>query len=121
MTHSAMTSSLLGTFRIVVALAALAIAASPSAAQSAGDFAGRWESTSDDGTNQEVIELEAAGNEVRGLLSVLEHGYFSRRTTVKQELPLSGVLSGRALALQIDNANGGTTAASATLRGEYLV
>lgn len=107
--------------RVAVAIAILASVASSGVAQSPRDFAGRWESNSDDGTQQEVLEFEIAGNDVRGMLSVLETGYFSRRTTVKQQLPMEGTLTGRTLALRIGDGNGNTLAGSAARRGEYLV
>jgi len=90
----------------------------------ARDFAGRWEATSDDGTSQEVVELTAEGSAVTGTLTVLEHGYFSRRTTVKQQLAIRGTVQGGVLQLRIWDAEGSAdNAASGTgrLRGEYLV
>jgi len=96
----------------------------PNVSTSVGDFAGRWEAASDDGTNQEVVELAAAGGEVSGTLTVFEHGYFSNRTKVVREIAVRGSLRQGALALQAWDAEAGPASAvsgSAMRRGDYLV
>jgi len=98
--------------------------AGAASAPSARSFAGRWEAASDDGTAQEVVEIAADGGTVTGTLTVLEHGYYSRRTSVKRRLALRGTLRGGTLQLRIWDAEGSpndAVAGSARLRGEYLV
>jgi hypothetical protein len=105
--------------------AALASAGSGYRAGTARDFTGRWEFASDDGTNQEILELSVSGTAASGTLTALEHGYFSRRTTVKAEVAIRGTLSGGTLQVRLwDAANGSpndAVAGTARLRGEYLV
>ena len=108
------------------ALLALALIALPTDAhaQGARGFAGRWELTSDDGTSQEVVELETAGARVRGTLTALTRGYFSGRTTVDRVLRLGGAVQGGVLRLRLWDAEGSESDAvplSGALRGEYLV
>jgi hypothetical protein len=88
------------------------------------DFAGQWESASDDGTEVEVVELAAAGADVSGSLTVYQRGYFSGRTSVVREIVIPGRLERNNLAIQAwdaaaDPAN--ATAGTAWRRGEYLV
>src|SRR5688572_12863915 len=112
-----MTSILLA----LVALVALPLVAS---AQGARGFAGRWELTSDDGTSQEVVELEAAGDRVRGTITALSRGYFSGRTTVQRVLRLGGAMQGGVLRLRMWDAEGSESdavSATGTLRGEYFL
>ena len=107
--------------------AALTSASSPDAgfrSGSAGDFAGRWQLKSDDGTNEELIELTVRGTEVTGELASLEHGYFSNRTTVKARLLLRGTFANGSLQLRLWNAEGSPNdgrTATGRLRGEYLI
>lgn len=93
-------------------------------AGSASDFAGRWELTSGDGTNQELVELTVSGGEVTGTLTALEHGYFSKRTTMKGRMLMRGTLANGALQLRVWPETGSpneTAPATGRLRGEYLV
>jgi hypothetical protein len=103
---------------VLVALPSLA------SAQGARGFAGRWELTSDDGTSQEIVELEAAGDRVRGTITALTRGYFSGRTTVQWVLRVAGVQQGSVLRLRMWDPEGSeadAASATAALRGEYLV
>jgi len=107
-------------------LLAIALVAVPLAthAQGSRGFGGRWELTSDDGTSQEVVELEAAGERVRGTLTALTRGYFSGRTTVDRVLRLDGAMQGGVLRLRLWDAEGSERDAvslTGALRGEYLV
>ena len=90
----------------------------------ADDFAGRWELTSDDGTSQEVVELAVRGGVVTGEITAFEHGYFSRRTTVKGRMLVRGTLANGALQMRFSAADASpneSVAATGRLRGEYLV
>ena len=93
-------------------------------AGTASDFAGQWQFASPDGTNEEIVELVVRGAEVTGEITALEHGYFSRRTTVKANLIVRGSLSNGALQLRFWNAEGSpddAKAATGRLRGEYFI
>jgi hypothetical protein len=93
-------------------------------AGSASDFAGEWHFATPDGTTEEVLELAARGSEWGGELTALEHGYFSRRTTVKARILLRGSLTNGALQLRFWMADGSpndTKPATANMRGEYLI
>ena len=90
----------------------------------AADFAGRWESVSDDGTSIEAIELTVSGDEVTGTLVSMERGYFSGRDKVTAETEVRGQIRNGALALQAWNTERGATAAVeglAARRGQFLV
>ena len=90
----------------------------------ASDFAGRWQFASPDGTHEEVVELTVRGTEVTGEASSLEHGYFSRRTTVNGRFLMRGSLANGALQLRVWTADGSPNDAAPAvgrLRGEYLV
>lgn len=88
------------------------------------DFAGEWHFASPDGTNEEVIQLAARGSEWTGELTAVEHGYFSRRTTVKARLLFRGTLTNGALQLRFWSADGSpndSRPATANMRGEFLI
>jgi hypothetical protein len=88
------------------------------------DFAGQWETASDDGTTVEVLELAAAGTDVSGSLTVYERGYFSGRTSVVREIVIQGTPGPGGLAIQAWDAAadpGEGTPGTALRRGEYLV
>ncbi|GLC25426.1 hypothetical protein [Roseisolibacter agri] len=94
------------------------------AAGAVRDLAGRWEATSDDGTSQEVVELQVAGGAVSGTVTVLSRGYFSGRTTVENRLLLRGTVQGGAVRLRLWPADGAPAQGvdvTAVRRGEYLV
>jgi len=99
--------------------------AAPATAQARpSDFAGQWESASDDGTAVEVVELSAAGTEVSGSLTVYQRGYFSGRASVVREIVLQGRMERNGLAIQAWDAAadpGDATPGTALRRGEYLV
>lgn len=99
-------------FAVLVAIAA------PASAQ---DFAGRWESASDDGTRMEIVEIEVAGADVRGTVTTLERGYFSGRVTVTGRLALAGVLRDGRMQLKIGDDSGRAVDAVGLRRGEYFV
>jgi hypothetical protein len=110
--------------RMPLLLIALVALPSLASAQGARGFAGRWELTSDDGTSQEVVELEAAGDRVRGTITALTRGYFSGRTTVQRVLRLDGAQQGGGLRLRMwdaEGSEGDAVSITAALRGEYLV
>ena len=93
-------------------------------AGTSSDFAGRWQFASPDGTHEEVVELTVRGTDVTGEASSLEHGYFSRRTTVNGRFLMRGTLANGALQLRVWSADGSPNEAAAAigrLRGEYLV
>ena len=93
-------------------------------AGSANDFAGQWQLRSDDGTSEEIVDLTVRGTDVNGEITALEHGYFSKRTTVKARLLVRGALANGALQLRFWNENGSpddAKAATGRLRGEYFV
>ena len=99
-------------------------AASLQAQTQPSDFAGQWESASDDGTEIEVVELSAAGSEVSGSLTVYERGYFSGQTSVVREIVLQGRMQRNGLAIQAWDAAANpadATPGTALRRGEYLV
>jgi hypothetical protein len=90
----------------------------------ASDFGGQWQFASPDGTTEEIVELAVRGADVTGEITALEHGYFSRRTTVKAKLIVRGSLSNGALQLRFWNADGSpddAKAATGRLRGEYFI
>lgn len=105
--------------RKLLLVALVALAAHPAAR--ALDVAGRWQSVSDDGTQMEVVELQLAGQQVRGLVTIAERGYFSGRTTVRGQLQLAGTVRDGALDLTLGDGSGAATRATGSLRGEYLV
>lgn len=93
-------------------------------AGSATDFAGQWQLRSDDGTSEETVELTVRGIDVDGRITALEHGYFSKRTTVKARLLVRGTLANGALQLRFWNeaaSPNDAKAATGRLRGEYFV
>ena len=93
-------------------------------AGAASDFAGQWQLRSDDGTSEEIVELTVRGPDVNGEITALEHGYFSKRTTVKARLLVRGTLANGALQLRFWNeadSPNDAKAATGRLRGEYLV
>ena len=101
-------------------------APSPERSSPAGtrDFVGRWEATSDDGTEQELVELTASGNTVSGTVTSLERGYYSGRVTVKQQAMVRGTLRGGKLDLKVWDAQGAAengVSGTGYRRGEYLV
>jgi len=88
------------------------------------DFAGHWESVSDDGTKMETAEIDVSGGTATGILKSLERGYFSGRVTVTGEASLTGALRGGALDLRVsisDNGSENTASGRAIRRGEYLI
>jgi hypothetical protein len=92
---------------------------------SAEDFAGRWESVSDDGTNREVVELSASGDAVTGTLVVSEKGYYSGQEKVTSEIALRGRLQQGALVVEAWDTEHGSpvnaVAGSAVRRAQFLV
>ena len=93
-------------------------------AGSASDFAGSWQFRTDDGTNEEVVELEISGTDVIGEITAFEHGYFSKRTTVKAHLAVRGTLTNGALQIRFWNSNASpndATSATGRLRDEFFV
>jgi hypothetical protein len=85
-------------------------------------FLGQWQTVSPDGTAGEALELERSGDGVAGSLRVWERGYFSGRTTVKQQLALEGTVGARGLALGMtDQESGNRFPATAERQGEYLI
>jgi hypothetical protein len=104
--------------RTLVLVALVALFASQVKAQA---FAGRWEAMSDDGTQIEVVELDIAGDDVRGVATTVERGYYSGRVTVKSRMRIAGVLRDGRVALRIGDGQGRTVEALGLLRGEYLV
>ena len=111
------------------AAAAIAGARTPAppsagAGQRAGPdaFLGEWRTGSDDGTYGEALEFRRTGRGVAGSLRVMERGYFSGKTTVKQALEIEGTPGGPGLALTLtDQESGNRFPATARIRGEYLV
>lgn len=92
------------------------------AAEDLEAFLGEWQMASPDGTYAEEVELRRDGGGVSGSLRALERGYFSGRTTVKQEMAIEGGAGGRGLSLNFtDQESGNRVQASAERRGEYLV
>jgi hypothetical protein len=93
-------------------------------AGSASDFAGSWQFRTDDGTNEEVVDLEINGTDVVGEITALEHGYFSKRTTIKANRAVRGTLTNGALQLRFWSSNtspNDATSATGRLRGEFFV
>jgi hypothetical protein len=93
-------------------------------AGSASDFGGQWQLRSDDGTNEEIVELTVRDPDVAGSITALEHGYFSKRTTVKARLLVRGTLTNGALQLRFWNeaeSPNDAKAATGRVRGEYFV
>jgi len=93
-------------------------------AGAASDFAGEWQFSSPDSTSEEVVQLAVRGTDVNGEITALQHGYFSRRTTVKARLIVRGSLANGALQLRFWNAEGSpddAKAATGQLRGEYFI
>jgi hypothetical protein len=86
------------------------------------EFAGEWEFTSDDGTSGEQVELAISGRTIRGSVTHLSRGYFSRRTTVDYQLQVIGNFSGGGFELDMRDPNDGWTGkGTLRLRGEFLV
>jgi hypothetical protein len=97
-------------------------AAAPASSASARDFAGRWESVSDDGTTQEVVELIVTGDQARGVVNTYEHGYFSKTTKLTSSMAAEGAFRDGRLQLRLaDASTGNTVAAQAFRRSAYLV
>ena len=90
----------------------------------AADFAGRWEHVSDDGTEAQVVELEADGGVLTGTIAMLSRGYYSGRTDVQLQLALRGEVRGSTLRLSIWDPQGSPQEAASGigyLRNGYLV
>lgn len=88
------------------------------------DFAGYWESISDDGTKIETADIDVSDGNATGILKSLERGYFSGRVTVTGEATIHGTLRGGALDLRVsisDNGSENTATGRAMRRGEYLI
>ena len=92
------------------------------AASGPDPFLGQWQTVSPDGTAGEALEFERSGDGVAGSLRVWERGYFSGRTTVKQQLSLEGSVGGTGLALTMtDQESGNRFPAAAERHGDYLI
>jgi hypothetical protein len=91
---------------------------------SAQEFAGTWEQTLDGVTHQEILELEVSGDQVVGLLTELDRGYFSSRSRITAEYGLRGAARDGAVDLRIWDASdspGTGWPARMYRRGEYLL
>jgi hypothetical protein len=92
------------------------------AASGPDPFLGEWQTAAPDGTAGEALEFERSGDGVAGALRVWEHGYFSGRTTVKQQLSLEGSVGRTGLALTMtDQESGNRFPATAERQGDYLI
>ena len=109
-------------------LAAMALATPPAAAQeaAAGDFAGRWEAATEDGTGLHLAELASEGGRVTGTVIRAERGYFSGNVEIKEQLELAGAVRAGMLEFSgtLDDSEGQhltEARGSAFRRGDYLV
>jgi hypothetical protein len=102
-------------------VATAAAGQTPMRTASLDNYGGVWRFSTDDGTYFEQLELAVDGDRVRGVLAGFERGYFSRRTTQKAQLSITGVVRGGRLELRLHDASSGKSADGlAWLRGEYL-
>lgn len=90
------------------------------------DFAGRWEATSEDGTDLHEAVLTSEGTRVSGTYIRAERGYFSGRVEVKEQLELRGEVRAGVLVFKgtLSTSDGETlpgSSGSAFRRGDYLV
>jgi hypothetical protein len=103
----------------------LAQSAAPRAnAPATADFGGRWESSNDDKTSLEVLEITITGSNLEGTARELERGYFSGRVNVKRTFRLRGTIQGAKAVVRVWDVQGSESAGgNATIerRGAYLI